>query len=115
MPMPSMPCARLRREHSRTQEARPVLEELFAWMEEQSPGLPPSSPIAKAMGYMLKRKERMMHYLSDGRLLIDTNSTENLIRPVAVGRRNYLFAGSHCLSRTRSVREFSGIIYYSFT
>ena len=54
-----------------------------------------------------------MHYLSDGRLLIDTNSTENLIRPVAVGRRNYLFAGSHCLSRTRSVREFSGIICFS--
>ena len=79
----------------RQKEARPVLEKLFDWMEEQSPGLPPSTPIAKAMGYMLKRKERMMHYLSDGRLLIDTNSTENLIRPIAVGRRNYLFAGSH--------------------
>lgn len=79
----------------RQKEARPVLEQLFGWMEEESPGLPPSTPIAKAMGYMLKRKERMMHYLSDGRLLIDTNSTENLIRPIAVGRRNYLFAGSH--------------------
>ncbi len=91
----------------RQKEARPVLEELFTWMEEQSPGLPPSNPITKAMGYMLKRKERMMHYLSDGRLLIDTNSTENLIRPVAVGRRNYLFAGSHEGAQTAA-------IFYSF-
>ncbi len=79
----------------RQKEARPILEKLFEWMEQESPNLPPSSPIAKAMGYMLKRKTRMMHYLTDGRLLIDTNPIENLIRPIAVGRRNYLFAGSH--------------------
>ena len=101
--MPSMPYARLRREFSRTQEARPVLEGLFTWMDEESPNLPPSSPVAKAMGYMLKRKARMMHYLSDGRLLIDTNSTENLIRPIAVGRRNYLFAGSHEGAQTAAI------------
>lgn len=79
----------------RQKEARPVLDDLFQWMEEQAPKLPPRSPIAKAMAYMLKRKTRMMHYLDDGRLLIDTNPIENLIRPIAVGRRNYLFAGSH--------------------
>jgi transposase len=79
----------------RQKKARPVLEDLFTWMEDESPKLPPSSPVAKAMGYMLQRKARMMHYLMDGRLLIDTNPIENLIRPIAVGRRNYLFAGSH--------------------
>lgn len=79
----------------RQEKARPVLEELFEWMEEESLKLPPSSPIAKAMAYMLKRKKRMMHYLQDGKLHIDTNLIENLIRPIAVGRRNYLFAGSH--------------------
>jgi hypothetical protein len=79
----------------RHQQARPVLEGLFTWMEEESPKLPPSSPIAKAMGYMLKRKATMTHYLSDGRLMIDNNPIENLIRPIAVGRKNYLFAGSH--------------------
>ncbi|HMQ85685.1 MAG TPA: IS66 family transposase, partial [Saprospiraceae bacterium] len=79
----------------RDQQARPVLEGLFTWMEEESPKQPPSSPIAKAMGYMLKRKGAMTHYLSDGRLLIDNNPIENLIRPIAVGRKNYLFAGSH--------------------
>ena len=79
----------------RQEKSRPVLEELFTWMEEESPKLPPRSPIAKAMGYMLKRKDRMMHYLTDGNLLIDNNPIENLVRPIAVGRRNYLFAGSH--------------------
>ena len=64
-------------------------------MEEQSPKTLPKSPIGKAMGYMLKRKERMMHYLTDGHLAIDTNPIENAIRPIAVGRKNYLFAGSH--------------------
>lgn len=79
----------------RDQQARPVLDSLFVWMEQASPSLPPSSPIAHAMNYMLKRKDAMTHYLSDGRLMIDNNPMENLIRPIAVGRRNYLFAGSH--------------------
>ncbi|MBK7410725.1 MAG: IS66 family transposase [Saprospirales bacterium] len=79
----------------RQEKSRPVLEALFDWMDSQWPSLPPSSPIAKAMGYMLRRKNRMVYYLEDGRLLIDTNPIENLIRPIAVGRRNYLFAGSH--------------------
>ena len=79
----------------RQEKAKPVLEKLFDWMEEQSPKTLPQSPIGKAMGYMLKRKERMMHYLTDGKLAIDTNPIENAIRPIAVGRKNYLFAGSH--------------------
>lgn len=79
----------------RKEKARPVLENLFNWMGEESPKLPPKSPIAKAMGYMLKRKERMLHYLTDGKLQIDTYPLENQIRPIAVGRKNYLFAGSH--------------------
>lgn len=79
----------------RQHKAKPVLEKLYDWMEEQSPKTLPKSPIGKAMGYMLKRKERMMHYLTDGNLAIDTNPIENAIRPIAVGRKNYLFAGSH--------------------
>jgi len=80
---------------NRQKNAKPVLDRLFKWMEEESPKTLPKSPIGKAMGYMLKRKQRMMHYLTDGKLLIDTNSIENAIRPIAVGRKNYLFAGSH--------------------
>ena len=79
----------------RQQKAGPILEKLFDWMEEESPKTLPKSPIGRAMGYMLKRKQRMMHYLTDGKLSIDTNPIENGIRPIAVGRKNYLFAGSH--------------------
>ena len=91
----------------RQEKAKPVLEALYTWMEEESPKTLPKSPIGKAMGYMLKRKKTMMHYLSDGRLEIDTNPIENKIRPIAVGRKNYLFAGSHEAAQR-------GAIFYSF-
>ncbi len=79
----------------RQEQAQPILEALFDWMEEEYQKVLPASVIAKAIAYMLHRKERMMYYLSDGSLHIDTNPIENAIRPIAVGRRNYLFAGSH--------------------
>ena len=91
----------------RQEKAKPVLEALYIWMEEQSPKTLPKSPIGKAMGYMLKRKKTMMHYLTDGRLNIDTNPIENAIRPIAVGRKNYLFAGSHEAAQR-------GAMFYSF-
>ena len=92
---------------ARQEKAKPVLEALYIWMEEQSPKTLPKSPIGKAMGYMLKRKKTMMHYLTDGRLNIDTNPIENAIRPIAVGRKNYLFAGSHEAAQR-------GAMFYSF-
>ena len=79
----------------RQEQAKPILEDLFNWMEEEYEKVLPASITATAMAYMLKRKERMMHYLSDGQLHIDNNPIENSIRPIAVGRKNYLFAGSH--------------------
>lgn len=91
----------------REAKARPILEKLYEWMDKESPQTLPKSPIGKAMGYMLKRKERMMHYLTDGKLNIDTNPIENAIRPIAVGRKNYLFAGSHEAAQR-------GAIFYSF-
>jgi len=92
---------------ARQEKAKPVLEKLYTWMEEQSPKTLPKSPIGKAMGYMLKRKQTMMYYLTDARLNIDTNPIENLIRPIAVGRKNYLFAGSHEAAQR-------GAMFYSF-
>ena len=76
-------------------------------MEKESSATLPKSPIGKAMGYMLKRKKTMTYYLSDGRLNIDTNPIENAIRPIAVGRKNYLFAGSHEAAQR-------GAMFYSF-
>ena len=55
----------------------------------------PKSPIGKALAYSIERWNKLSLYTKDGRLSIDNNLVENSIRPVAVGRKNYLFAGSH--------------------
>jgi transposase len=80
----------------RQREAIPVLQTLKTWMLEEYPKLiVKKSPIAQAMGYFLPRWEKLCIYTKDARLNIDNNLVENAIRPVAVGRKNYLFAGSH--------------------
>ena len=55
----------------------------------------PQSAIGQAIYYSLQRWEKLSIYTSDARLRIDNNLVENAIRPVAIGRKNYLFAGSH--------------------
>jgi len=54
-----------------------------------------SSEIGKAVTYAYTRWDNMMHYLDDGRLLLDNNLAENEIRPITLGRKNYLFCGNH--------------------
>lgn len=71
------------------------LDELHAWMIAQSPLVTPKSPIRKALSYSLKRWEGLTLFITDGKLEIDNNKIENEIRPIALGRKNYLFAGSH--------------------
>jgi len=80
----------------RQQEAVPVLQALNKWMQEEYPKIQlRKSPIAQAMAYCLPRWEKFCIYTTDARLQIDNNTVENAIRPVALGRKNYLFAGSH--------------------
>ena len=79
----------------RQEVAVPKLEELHKWMIEQYPSVTPKSPIGKALEYSMKRWKELTLYISDGRLEIDNNKIENEIRPIALGRKNYLFAGSH--------------------
>jgi transposase len=55
----------------------------------------PLSTIGKALSYSLQRWDKLSRYTEDVRLQIDNNLVENAIRPVAIGRKNYLFAGSH--------------------
>lgn len=76
-------------------EAVPVLEGLHVWMKEEYPKLLPKGPIGKAIAYALPRWERLSVYTKNARLQIDNNLIENAVRPVALGRKNYLFAGSH--------------------
>jgi transposase len=79
----------------RQEKSLPVLEQLFMWMQTELGKVLPKSPIGRAIAYTLKRKENLERFLLDGRLEIDNNLVENAIRPVAIGRKNYLFAGSH--------------------
>jgi transposase len=79
----------------RRAEALPVLEDLGKWMKDEYVKVLPTSPIAKALGYSIERWKELMIYTTDGKLNIDNNPVENSIRPVAIGRKNYLFAGSH--------------------
>jgi transposase len=79
----------------RQNKAVPILEALGKWMQQTYTAVLPQSAIGKALAYSITRWEKLMIYTSDGKLNIDNNPVENAIRPVAVGRKNYLFVGSH--------------------
>ena len=83
------------RKSLRQEAARPVFDELGNWLKKEVTQVLPKSSIGKAFAYSLNLWERLGRYLDDGRLEIDNNWVENSIRPVAIGRKNYLFAGSH--------------------
>lgn len=79
----------------RQTESLPVLNEMEAWLKEHILQTLPRSAIGKAIAYTLTMWPRLIRYIDDGRYEIDNNLIENAIRPVAIGRKNYLFAGSH--------------------
>lgn len=79
----------------RGQKSIPILESLGKWMKAQYLQVTPKSTIGKALAYSIERWDRLSLYTQEGKLNIDNNPVENAIRPVAVGRKNYLFAGSH--------------------
>jgi transposase len=81
------------RSRVRQAEAAPILASFKTWLEA-NPGLP-KSPWGKAVYYALVRWKKLTAYTEDGRIEIDNNLVENAIRPIALGRRNYLFMGSH--------------------
>jgi transposase len=78
----------------REEEAVPILQRMKARFLEVRPTLRPKSKLAAAVDYVLNRWEAFVRYTSDGRIPIDNNLIERLLRPVAVGRKNYLFFGS---------------------
>ncbi|MDQ6815702.1 MAG: IS66 family transposase [Bacteroidota bacterium] len=79
----------------RQQQAVPILEHLGKWMKEAYTQVTPRSSIGKALAYSIERWEGLCCYTTNGMLHIDNNPVENSIRPIAIGRKNYLFAGSH--------------------
>ncbi len=91
----------------RLEEALPVLKEIKAWLDEEILIVTPASAIGKAIAYTLGLWPRLIRYLEQGRFHIDNNLIENIIRPVALGRKNYLFAGSHDAAQNAAM-------FYSF-
>ena len=85
------------RKKLRIEESLPILNEFVKWMVNQleQGNVLPKSPLAKAIHYSLKRRDQLTAFLHDGMLEPDTNLVENQIRAIALGRKNYLFAGSH--------------------
>jgi len=84
----------LERGRWRQSRAGPLLEELHAWLVAIHAKSPPRGSLAKAIQYTLNRWAALTQFVQDGRLPLDTNAVENAIRPIALGRRNWLFAGS---------------------
>ncbi|MBP5059866.1 transposase, partial [Pseudomonas chlororaphis] len=82
------------RRRIRQEKAVPVMDRLHTWMIAQRDLMPEGSAICRALDYSLKRWAALSRYLSDGAVPIDNNWAENQIRPWALGRKNWLFAGS---------------------
>jgi transposase len=82
------------RREVRNTRARPLLESLKLWLEETLTKLSRKSDTALAVRYALGRWAALLRYVDDGRLEIDNNAAERALRTVALGRKNYLFAGS---------------------
>ncbi|RMR37453.1 Transposase [Pseudomonas syringae pv. coriandricola] len=82
------------RQRIRQEKAAPIADALHTWMIAQRQLVPEGSAIAKALDYSLKRWIALTRYLDDGAVPIDNNWCENQIRPWALGRSNWLFAGS---------------------
>ena len=75
-------------------ETAPLLDAFFAWAEATLAKLSAKSELAEAFRYILKRRVQLSRFVTDGRLEADNNIAENAMRAIAVGRKNYLFAGS---------------------
>lgn len=83
------------RKELRLDHALPILNELGKRMVKELKDTLPQSPMGQALQYTISRWDNLLAYLDDGTLEIDNNLIENAIRPNALGRKNYLFAGSH--------------------
>jgi transposase len=82
------------RREARHARARPLIDSLKQWLESSLAKLSKKSEVAVAIRYALGRWTALLRYCDDGRLEIDNNAAERALRAVALGRKNYLFAGS---------------------
>lgn len=83
-----------RRLAARQQQSRPRALAFRTWCEQQQGRIPGKSDLAKAMRYALGRWPSFTLFLDDARVAIDNNAAERAIRPISIGRKNFLFAGA---------------------
>jgi hypothetical protein len=82
------------RRELRQQYSLPLLGEFRKWLQATEQSVLPKSPIGQALQYVLPRWDGLVRYCENGALSIDNNLSERSVRPVAIGRKNYLFMGS---------------------
>ncbi len=87
-------CSAEDRQRVRQERSRPLMDALHAWLLLTRQKITDGGATAKALDYCLRRWGTLTRFLSDGQLPIDNNHIENQIRPIAIGRNNWLFAGS---------------------
>ena len=80
------------RQQGRQEKSRPRVKALKTWLQTQRPRVPPQSATGQALGYLAAQWPKLVRFLDDGRIPMDTNAVENAIRPFVVGRKNWLFA-----------------------
>ncbi|MBV8578156.1 MAG: transposase [Acetobacteraceae bacterium] len=93
-----------------------MVADLRVWFEVQIAKLPARGPTAEAIGYALRHWDGLERFLEDGRIELDTNSVERAMRPVALSRKNSLFAGSDeggenwaCLASLTETCKLNGV------
>jgi hypothetical protein len=82
------------RQATRSIKSLPLVQAIKIWLEAQLKRIPPKGGLADAIRYALTRWEALCRFLDDGRIELDNNTVERAIRPIALGRKNHLFAGS---------------------
>ncbi|MDH5983338.1 IS66 family transposase, partial [Vibrio aestuarianus] len=108
-----------KRKAERQQHAKPILDELYEWMTTQQ--VLESSPLGKAIKYTLGQWSKLIRYIDDGHLSIDNNRAERAIKPLVIGRKNWLFStnpnGAEASAMLYSIVETAkanGLILYDY-
>jgi transposase len=87
----------------RQEKSLPVVTSLCQWLRDEQPKVLPKSPIGQAIAYALRHGQALTRYLDDGFLDIDNNVAERTLRHIAIGRKNWLFAGSSTGAETAAI------------
>ncbi len=87
----------------RQEQARPILEKLHGYLQGPHATALPKSLLATAIGYALRNWAALARYTEDGRLKMDNNGAEQALRPIVLGRKNYLFAGSEAAAHRTAI------------